>query len=227
MTKLKTTLFSLLTAMIMIGSFAKPVHAETIASVKETADMSFLNSDDNTQEMQDRPGMIGRFYIPDTDVNVALFSDTNATPQKKQAYVDAVDSSLWFVDKGKTVIVDHASDNGFRRTYDAAVGSTKGYVQVGNEIKTYICIAKGNGKNVTNGILDENSNYLADREGYSLMTYCCSDSTGIPVCYTLWIPYDNQASSQCIDFPSTNTTDDYLSFLRSEDNFKKCMTGLE
>lgn len=149
---------------------------------------NFLNSADNTEEMAERPGMIGRFYIPDVEINVALFNVNNTDYNTRLAYADAEDSGLWFTDRNMVVIGDHAYQ-GFDASKDVVPGETLCYVQAGADITAYVCAGKGRGTNITSALLDEDGNRLRDRKGYSFMTYCCADTTGKEIYYTLWIPY--------------------------------------
>lgn len=146
------------------------------------------NSLNNTEEMESRLGMVGRFYIPDIEINVALFNVDGADYTTKAAYADAEDSGLWYIDKDMVVIGDHAYQ-GFGASKDVVPGETLCYIQCGEEITIYQCAAKGTGINTTKALLDENGERLRDREGYSFMTYCCADSSGEHIYYTFWIPY--------------------------------------
>ena len=63
--------------------------------VKANITPLLLNSENNKKEMEERPAMIGRLYIPDVGVNVALFDTTGMKYDIGQSYVDAEDSSAW------------------------------------------------------------------------------------------------------------------------------------
>ena len=59
--------------------------------VKANITPLLLNSENNKKEMEERPAMIGRLYIPDVGVNVALFDTTGMKYDIGQSYVDAED----------------------------------------------------------------------------------------------------------------------------------------
>ena len=86
------------------------------------------------------------------------------------------------------VIGDHAYQ-GFETSKDVILCETLCYIQTGADITAYVCVGKGRGTNTITALLDEDDKRLRDREGYSFMTYCCADTTGKEIYYTLWVPY--------------------------------------
>ena len=81
----------------------------------------FLNSVDNTQEMLDRAGMVCRLYIPDCDINTALFNVTGMKNVEKQPIVDSADSGLWQESTDVVVVGDHAYEGFSTRKFPPKV----------------------------------------------------------------------------------------------------------
>lgn len=104
--------------------------------VKANITPLLLNSENNKKEMEERPAMIGRLYIPDVGVNVALFDTTGMKYDIGQSYVDAEDSSAWKDKNGIGVVADHG-DQTFKNIHKSVSNETMAYIQVEENIKTY------------------------------------------------------------------------------------------
>lgn len=137
--------------------------------------------------MYDRPGMIGRFYIPDVAYDAALFDCETESNEVTQKRVDDKDSASWFTHKKMAVIGDHG-DQGFENIKNVIPYKTVAYIQTGLEIKKFICTSNGIGTNTRKKILDENGNSITEKEGHSFLTYTCVDETGVAIYYALWSP---------------------------------------
>ena len=168
-----------------VNSIAQPGDCDQF--VQEEIEYTFLDSPDNTQEMLDRQGMVGRLYIPDVGIDVALFQTSVSDISQQKAYADAPDSGIW-MQKGNTIIFgDHASE-GFDGIADVVPGVTMCYLQIGSEVNPFLCLQKGTGHNLRSDLVDEEGNTLIDTEEYSMLCYACADSTGRNIYYAYWEP---------------------------------------
>lgn len=147
----------------------------------------FLNSIDNTQELIDRDGMVCRLYIPDCDINTALFNVTGMKNVEKQPIVDAPDSGLWQESTNVIVVGDHAYE-GFSTIKDAVPGETVMYLQVGTQLHAFMCTEIGLGCNTTKKLTDLQGNCLTTVSGHSILAYACADETGEHIYYAYWDP---------------------------------------
>lgn len=153
--------------------------------VKANITPLLLNSENNQKEIEERPAMIGRLYIPDVGVNVALFDTTGMKYDIGQSYVDAEDSSAWKDKNGIGVVADHG-DQTFKDIHKSVYNETMAYIQIGEEIKTYVCTSSGYGKNTRKKLVDENGKEIYSKEGIDFMTYACADDTGVNIYYQTW-----------------------------------------
>ena len=153
----------------------------------------FLNSVDNTQEMLDRAGMVCRLYIPDCDINTALFNVTGMKNVEKQPIVDSADSGLWQESTDVVVAGDHAYE-GFSTIKDAIPGETVMYLQVGTEIQEFVCAEVGLGCNTTKKLTDMEGNSLTVSPGHAILAYACADATGDHIYYAYWDPVSDGSS---------------------------------
>ena len=153
----------------------------------------FLNSVDNTQEMLDRAGMVCRLYIPDCDINTALFNVTGMKNVEKQPIVDSADSGLWQESTDVVVVGDHAYE-GFSTIKDAIPGETVMYLQVGTEIQEFVCAEVGLGCNTTKKLTDMEGNSLTVSPSHAILAYACADATGDHIYYAYWDPVSDGSS---------------------------------
>ena len=153
----------------------------------------FLNSVDNTQEMLDRAGMVCRLYIPDCDINTALFNVTGMKNVEKQPIVDSADSGLWQESTDVVVVGDHAYE-GFSTIKDAIPGETVMYLQVGTEIQEFVCAEVGLGCNTTKKLTDMEGNSPTVSPGHAILAYACADATGDHIYYAYWDPVSDGSS---------------------------------
>ena len=153
--------------------------------VKANITPLLLNSENNKKEMEERPAMIGRLYIPDVGVNVALFDTTGMKYDIGQSYVDAEDSSAWKDKNGIGVVADHG-DQTFKNIHKSVSNETMAYIQVEENIKTYVCTSSGCGTNTRKKLVNENGKEIYNAEGIDFMTYACADDTGVNIYYQTW-----------------------------------------
>lgn len=165
---------------MMVSGFI-PVHAKD-------NNTTFLNSADNTEEMQERPGMIGRLYIPDVKANVALFYVEGMPIKEAQVIGDNEDSATWQQHAETVVIGDHAYQE-FNHLNEVVPNETLCYIQNGTEVTTFVCSDLGVGQNVKKDLLDKNGNSMTHKTDISFLTYCCADETGKNIYYAYWVPY--------------------------------------
>lgn len=170
----------MMAATMMVSGFI-PAHAKD-------NNTTFLNSVDNTEEIQERSGMLGRLYIPDANVNVALFYAEGLSIKEVQLIVDAEDSAAWQQHAETVAIGDHG-DQEFIDLNEVIPNETLCYIQNGAEVTIYICSDFGVGQNVKKDLLDKNGNSMTHKTDISFLTYCCADETGKNIYYAYWVPY--------------------------------------
>ena len=164
----------------VIASFAVtvcPVHAEAL-SVYLVAD--------NTAEMASRENMIGRLFIPDSELNVALTNVEHKTAEYVQSATDAVDSAAWF-HYGKTLIVADHKEQGFDRIRNAVPGESYAYIQNGTKIDKYLCVDSGLGHNHKHSLSDKNDAMFNTYPENTMITYTCYNGWQ-NVYYCVWQP---------------------------------------
>lgn len=117
------------------------------------------------KEKEQRPGMVGRWLIPDVGVDVAAFASST------QATADAKDSACYFPFGDMIVVGDHWNQ-GFEAIKKCVVG-TKAYLDIGAELKEYICVASFEGHNRVTEMTDNKNkslNYGANTDGITCYT---------------------------------------------------------
>lgn len=130
-------------------------------------------------EMQTRPGMIGRLYIPAVGVNVALFNSFS------QATTDARDSAATY-NTVNMVIADH-KHQGFSAMKSSVPGQTVAYINNGNSVRSYLCVEKNSGRNNETSLVDCNGASLYTKIPGGLVMYTCN-SHWSDITYTCWSP---------------------------------------
>ena len=117
------------------------------------------------REKEQRPGMVGRWLIPDVGVDVAAFASST------QATADAKDSACYFPFGDMIVVGDHWNQ-GFEAIKRCVVG-TKAYLDIGAELKEYVCVASFTGHNQVTEMTDDkykSLNYGANTGGITCYT---------------------------------------------------------
>lgn len=120
------------------------------------------------EEIASRPGIVGRFYIPDLDIDVAIFNSVS------QSVADAKDSANYFAFGDMMVLGDHWNQGNFNNIKKCVEG-TKAYIDNGKEIQEYICVKSFTGHNKVNVMTDDTGNSL--NYGYNtggLTLYTCN-----------------------------------------------------
>lgn len=130
------------------------------------------------EEIAARPGMVGRFSIPEFDIDVAIFNSVS------QSVADAKDSANYFAFGDMMVLGDHWNQDNFNNIKQCTEG-TKAYIDTGTEIKEYICVKSFTGHNKVNVMTDENGvflNYGHNTDGLTLYT-CNGTWQNIWICF--------------------------------------------
>ena len=122
----------LLKKIELLGAVTVMALSVNFVPVRANDNLPVLNSANNQEEMEERPAMIGRLYIPDVGVNVALFDTTGMKYNIGQSYVDAEDSSAWKDKNGIGVVADHGNQT-FKDIHKSVSNETMAYIQVGEE----------------------------------------------------------------------------------------------
>lgn len=170
----------LLPVVLLLCMTLLPVNSRAAASVMLVPDI--------TEEMVQRPGMIGRFIIPDVGINVAVFDCNNADLAGEQNAVDAEDSASWFMWGTEGIIADH-NEQGFYRITSAVPNETVAYIQNGTQFNKYMCVEAGIGKNTQYALLDKNNiSFLNRADGYTV-AYTCYNGWRT-IYYTVWAPVE-------------------------------------
>ena len=163
--------------------------AEETAGTGSAAALAQPTAFDNSEELAARPGMMGRLYIPDIGVSVAVFDTDRTDVSVKQAAVDAADSAAWWREAATCFIADHDYEtngsDGFILTESAVPGQTVSYLQSGSDVSAYTCVDAGVGRNTGTQLLDRDGRSLGSRSGADFMTYTCYDGWEI-IYYTVW-----------------------------------------
>lgn len=175
----------LLKKIELLGAVTVMALSVNFVPVRANDNLLVLNSANNQEEMEERPAMIGRLYIPDVGVNVALFDTTGMKYNIGQSYVDAEDSSAWKDKNGIGVVADHGNQT-FKDIHKSVSNETMAYIQVGENIKTYVCASSGCGTNTRKKLIDENGQEIYNTKGIDFMTYACADDTGVNIYYQTW-----------------------------------------
>lgn len=117
-------------------------------------------------EMKNRPGMTGRWLIPDLGVNVATFRSW------AQSVVDQADSSAMFTLGSMDVIADH-DYQGFSSIIRCPVG-TSAYFDFGNGLTEYVCTASFSGHNIKSTLTDDDHNDIQYSNPDGITCYTCN-----------------------------------------------------
>ena len=130
-------------------------------------------------EMSSRSGMLGRLYIPDADISVAIFPEGSDS----QAVVDAKDSAVSIMRNGSYLIGDH-DYQGFSNTKSVVAGYSYAYFVDGTTIQTYICKDAGVGSRTSGDIFTSTGTSVFNfYDGFS--TYTCNGAWTC-IYYTIW-----------------------------------------
>jgi sortase (surface protein transpeptidase) len=149
--------------------------------------------EDAAEEMEQRPGMVGRLVIPDCGIDVAVFSVTgDDTAGTRQRIVNRKDSALYLpaTENTREIIADHAVQ-GFSGMEQAVPGSTLLYLNGNGTTKVYRCTAcaVGTGTNTGSDLLDANGTSLLAGQDGKLVLYTCH-GLWQTVSYTIWEPLE-------------------------------------
>lgn len=110
---------------------------------------------------------VGRLYIDDQDVDVALYLSND------QEVVDREDAAAYFdlsYARGHMIIADH-NNHAFGSLDVTKIGTYARIVKEDGEIEFYVCTAIFKGRNTGKGITDIHGNNVADKA--DLMMYTC------------------------------------------------------
>lgn len=138
----------------------------------------------NSSELETRPGMTGRLYIPEDQIDVAVFDTREMDAGDRQRTVDREDSAAMFYLGEQCVIGDH-NLQGFQNIRQSEEGKTIAYFQKGNETEIYRCIETGKGVNTGSAILDRNGKSVKERNDESILLYTCNENWQ-NISYTVW-----------------------------------------
>ena len=149
--------------------------------------MSVVLVPDNSQEMAENDGMVGRLYIPDLGIDVAAYDVTKDGAAIRQKVTDDEDSAAYFRAGTETIIADH-TDQGFSVIENAVPGETVAYMLKGKTCEKYICVEADQGQNTTRDLYDKNGVSFTKRndEG-GFVTYTCYIGWEI-IRYAVWMP---------------------------------------
>lgn len=139
---------------------------------------------DNTAEMERRAGMIGRLYIPEDSICVAVFDTRTFNGANRQLVVDAEDSAALFYLNKQCTIGDHDMQ-GFENIRKSVAGKTIAYIQKGSYTDAYLCIETGEGHNTGSTITDQSGKSVKERNDASMLLYTCHGNWQ-DISYTVW-----------------------------------------
>ncbi len=126
-------------------------------------------------EMNARAGMFGRFVIPESGINVALFTDGagETLAEKRQGICDAEDSAALYYDEEGAVIADH-NNQGFASLINVLPGQ-KAYIITSDSVIELVCSRLIDGHNNNHkGLVDEN--YEPIRNAGDFICYTCKET---------------------------------------------------
>lgn len=139
---------------------------------------------DNSDEISKKNGMIGRLYIPDVSINVALFDTSSLSAKDRQHVVDLPDSAAIFYLGPQCVIGDHDLQ-GFQNIRDAIENKTVAYIQKESYTDIYICTEIRDGHNTGTTIIDKNGLSVEERNDADIIMYTCNGCWQ-NITYTVW-----------------------------------------
>jgi CRISPR-associated protein Cas5 subtype I-A len=158
------------------------VKAEVVIEKEQEVINTYINQK-IIDEKASRKGMVGRWYIPAVNIDVAVFNSSS------QQTADNMDSAVYFKFGDFMVLGDHVNQ-GFDRIKKCQVG-TKAYLDTGNERKEYVCTKYFTGHNQVDDMTDDN--YKSVKYG--------ANTGGIP-CYTC---HDNWKNIWIVFFQPVNS----------------------
>ena len=126
-------------------------------------------------EMEARAGMFGRLVIPDSGINVALFTDGEGETlaEKRQGICDAEDSAALYYDEEGTVIADH-NNQGFAMLINVLLGQ-KAYIITSDSVFELVCSKLIDGHNNNHkGLVDENYEPISNAGDF--ICYTCKET---------------------------------------------------
>ncbi len=126
-------------------------------------------------EMDVRFGMFGRLVMPDSGINVALFTDGEGETiaEKRQGVTDAEDSAALYYDEEGAVIADH-NNQGFAALINVRPGQ-KAYIITSDSVLELVCSRLIDGHNNNHkGLVDEN--YEPIRNAGDFICYTCKET---------------------------------------------------
>jgi uncharacterized protein YgiM (DUF1202 family) len=138
------------------------------------------------EEMATRTCMIGRLFIDDVNIDVALFKQKLGV--SSQAVVDADDSAAYLPDNGYygfDIIADHRHQ-GFNGIKKAVSGSTIAMIDFGTYTKSYVCVKVFQGVNTKDDLVDMDRNPIAKQNDGGICMYTCNYDHTVTI--TFWQP---------------------------------------
>lgn len=126
-------------------------------------------------EMSERYGMFGRLIMPDSGINVALFTDGagESIAEQRQGICDAEDSAALYYDEEGAVIADH-NNQGFAALMDVRPGQ-KAYIITSGSVLELVCTKLIDGHNNNHkGLVD--GDYEPIRNAGDFICYTCKET---------------------------------------------------
>ena len=139
-----------------------------------------LTSKDYIIKEKSKRGSMGRLYIPDVDLNVALF-DSGFYDGNSQTIVDNKDSAAYLNDFDIPIIADH-KHQGFSKMKQSIPNETLAYINTGDKIETYLCAKKCIGKNTGFLLIDDENRCISVYDeaykdfGEYIVMYTCNEN---------------------------------------------------
>ena len=163
---------AVITLLLISNSLSEAPELHQTIEIPEQPVVSIQKMENKKQSITDeiaaRPGMVGRFSIPELDIDVAIFNSVS------QSVADAKDSANYFAFGDMMVLGDHWNQGNFNNIKKCIEG-TKAYIDTGTEIQEYICVKSFTGHNKVNVMTDDAGNSL--NYGYNtdgLTLYTCN-----------------------------------------------------
>ncbi len=180
-----TALFGLILTLSLTSSGT--ANASEMVSSAGKAEMAVPT--ENTWEIAERPGMVGRLYIPDCDISVAYYDVTYLDTPAQNCVVDGEDQGALIAYDCIRIVGDH-NYQGFINIMQAVPDETRAYMLEGERLSTYVCVEADFGRNMIYQLTDTNGVSIEDRDSETLITYTCyTDWQNIYYC--IWIPEEN------------------------------------
>jgi hypothetical protein len=142
--------------------------------------------DSVSSEMSKRSGMMGRLYIDDVNIDVALFKQKLGV--SSQGVVDNHDSAAYLPDNGYygfDIIADHRHQGfvGIRSVY---AKHTIAVIDFGSYTKSYICVDRFTGRNTVADLVDMDGKSIRGRNDGGICMYTCNYDDTITISF--WQP---------------------------------------